>query len=68
MLNLTEYGVIEFLLLIDCFCFVTLFRDEGFLCMFNSVNISCLNYESGIVWVLRIVFVRLIIEIIIKID
>lgn len=38
MLNLTEYGIIEFLLLIDCFCFVILFRDEGFVCMFNSVK------------------------------
>lgn len=67
MSNLTEYGVNEFLFLIDCFRFVTLFGDEGFLGMFNSVNTSRLTMSQG-VWVLRIVLVRLIIEIIIRID
>lgn len=41
MLNLTEFGIIEFLLLIDNVCFVILFREGVFLYVFNSVNISC---------------------------
>lgn len=61
MLNLTEYGIIEFLFLIHYFFFVTHFRDEGFLCMLNSVNTLCTCYEPGIVWMLRIILATLII-------
>lgn len=66
MLNLGEYWIIEFLLLMDYFCLVILLRDERFSCIFNSVNISCTYCEPGIVWVLRIILVTLIVEIIIS--